>query len=135
MNGTVLRTNRLLMGGSALFCLISAQPSVSSDDPNSPSQRIAHAPDAVPIQPPIRQPQSDFPLAGPWPDVAISRSSYGETLAVFALLLPLIADGAAFVIGFDDWATIFSWGAVFITAVLLGIDAATLAKPVVGDVR
>src|SRR6516165_7863612 len=58
------------------------------------------------------------------PDVAIRRSDHGETLAVLALLLPLLAEGVILVCRFDslDVQTAISVGTVAVTALLLAVD-------------
>ncbi len=60
----------------------------------------------------------------------IQRSSQGETLAVLALLLPLVAPGLALALDFEWWGTglALSLGTVAATAVLLAIDAVLLGK-------
>jgi hypothetical protein len=62
------------------------------------------------------------------PDVAIRRSEHGETLAVVALLLPLVAEGGILVCRFDslDVQAALSSGTVAVTALLLAVDAAFL---------
>jgi hypothetical protein len=68
------------------------------------------------------------PLGSAWPDVNIRRSDHGETLAVLALLLPLIAQGLILACHFNSWGleVALSWGTIAVTAVLLTVDAAML---------
>jgi hypothetical protein len=72
----------------------------------------------------------DAPLPpGPtWPGANVRRSDQGETLAVLALLLPLIAQGLSLACHFDPAgvAVALSWGAVVVTALVLAVDAALL---------
>jgi len=68
------------------------------------------------------------PLEFTLPEVRIRRSGSGETLAVLALLLPLLAQGLILACRFDSLAigVVLGWGTVIVTAVLLAIDAALL---------
>jgi hypothetical protein len=63
-------------------------------------------------------------------EVSIRRSDHGETLAVLALLLPLVAQGVMLAGRFDSWGIeiALSWGAVIVTALLLAVDAALLGS-------
>jgi hypothetical protein len=58
----------------------------------------------------------------------VRRSDQGETLAVLALLLPLLAQGLSLACHFDslDAEMALSWGAVVVTALVLAVDAALL---------
>jgi hypothetical protein len=71
---------------------------------------------------------SALPFPPPLSESKIRRSEHGETLAVLALLLPLVAQCLILACRFDspgiDWA--LSWGAVAVTALLLAVDAALL---------
>jgi hypothetical protein len=61
-----------------------------------------------------------------WPEMKIRRGGGGETLAVLALLLPLLAQGL--VLAFNSWAiaVAVSWATIIVTALILAVDAALL---------
>jgi hypothetical protein len=75
-----------------------------------------------------RHPGLLLPLGPVSPEAKIRRSDHGETLAVLALVLPLVAQGLALACQFDSLAieTALSWGTVVATALLLAVDAALL---------
>jgi hypothetical protein len=65
-----------------------------------------------------------------WPDVKLRRGGSGETLAVLALLVPLLAQGFALACGFESSAIgmALGVGTVVITALVLALDAALLGN-------
>jgi hypothetical protein len=69
-----------------------------------------------------------LPPESPWPEIQIRRGGSGETLAVLALLLPLLAQGVALACRFDSWAlgAALGWGTVLVTGLVLAVDAALL---------
>jgi len=77
-----------------------------------------------------KYPGEPSPPVSSWPDVRIRRSDHGETLAVFALLLPLLAQGVALALRSDSLGiqVALSWGTVVVTALLLAADAACLGS-------
>jgi hypothetical protein len=62
------------------------------------------------------------------PELKISRGSSGETLAVLALLLPLLGQGLALACRFESWQLqiALSWGTIAASALALAVDAAML---------
>ena len=77
-----------------------------------------------------KHPESSLPLDTDWIEAKIRRSSQGETLAVLALLLPVMAQALALAWRFDSMGIemALSWGTVIVTAVLLAVDAALLGS-------
>jgi hypothetical protein len=75
-----------------------------------------------------KQRDSSLPLGPNWTEAIIRRSQHGETLAVFALLLPLVAQGLILACHFDSLgiALALSWGTIAVTALVLAVDAAFL---------
>jgi hypothetical protein len=71
---------------------------------------------------------SPLPPEPTTPEVKIRRSDHTETLAVLALLLPLVAQGLALACRFDSWRIqmALSWGTIVVTALVLAVDAAFL---------
>jgi len=71
---------------------------------------------------------SPLPLESTRPEANIRRSDHGETLAVLALLLPLVAQGLALACHFDSLGIelALGWGTVAVTALVLAVDAAWL---------
>jgi hypothetical protein len=69
-----------------------------------------------------------LPPESTWPEVQIRRSAHGETLALLALLLPLLAQGLALACHLDSWGAgmALSWATIVATALLLAVDAAFL---------
>ena len=67
-------------------------------------------------------------LESTFPEQKIRRSDHGETLAVLALLLPLVAQGLALASPLDSlgFQTALGLGTVFVTALVLAVDAAFL---------
>jgi len=65
-----------------------------------------------------------------WADAKIRRSQHGETLAVLALLLPVLAIAVTFAWNFSSLGidVAIGWGTVAVTALLLAIDAAFLGR-------
>src|SRR5260370_1265879 len=77
---------------------------------------------------PPHYPGSPLPQESTWPEAKIRRSDHGETLAVLALLLPLVAQGVVLACRFDSWGIemALGWGTVVVTALVLAVDAAFL---------
>jgi hypothetical protein len=75
-----------------------------------------------------KYPDSALPAGATLPEAKIRRGEHGETLAVFALLVPLVAQGLILACHFDspDIDLALSYGAVAVTALLLAVDAALL---------
>src|SRR5262249_19350775 len=69
------------------------------------------------------------PQESAW-EAKIRRSDHGETLAVLALLLPLVAQGVVLACRFDSWGIeiALAWGTVAVTALILAVDAAFLGS-------
>jgi hypothetical protein len=65
-----------------------------------------------------------------WADAKIRRSDHGETLAVMALLLPVLAIAVTFAWHFNSLGIelAIGWGTVAVTALLVAIDAAFLGR-------
>ena len=65
-----------------------------------------------------------------WADAKIRRSDHGETLAVLALLLPVVAIAVTFAWHFNSLGIelAIGWGTVGVTALLMAIDAAFLGR-------
>ena len=65
-----------------------------------------------------------------WADAKIRRSDHGETLAVLALLLPVVAIAVTFAWHFNSLGIelAIGWGTVAVTALLMAIDAAFLGR-------
>lgn len=76
--------------------------------PKHPESRLSHEPIAL--------------------EANIRRSDHGETLAVLALLLPLVAQSIALACRFDSLGIglALGWGTILVTAILLAVDAACL---------
>jgi hypothetical protein len=91
-------------------------------EPAQPSQHVAEF-DPLPRHPGSLLPPESIP-----PEAKIRRSDQGETLAVLALLLPLVAQGIALACHFDSVGLVMAlgWGTVFVTALVLAVDAAFL---------
>jgi hypothetical protein len=62
------------------------------------------------------------------PDIQIRRTAHGETLAVLALLVPLIAQGLLLAYQFNSSRVEMAllWGTIAVTAFVLAVDAAFL---------
>jgi hypothetical protein len=73
---------------------------------------------------------SALPLEANWKEAKIRRGEHGETLAVAALLVPLVAQGLMLAFRFDSVGIelALSWGTVAVTALLLAVDAAFLGS-------
>jgi hypothetical protein len=71
---------------------------------------------------------SALPLGPTWAEANIRRGEHGETLAVLALLLPLVAQGLILACHFDSVGIelALGWGTVGLTALVLAVDAACL---------
>jgi hypothetical protein len=69
-----------------------------------------------------------LPLGPTLPEAKIRCGEHGETLAVLALLLPVVAQGLILACRFDSpgLELALSWGTVAVTALLLAVDAALL---------
>ena len=59
-----------------------------------------------------------------WTEVSLKPTAWGETLAVLALLVPLI--GMVLPAYTVTTALVFGWGTVLLTAILLSVDAASM---------
>jgi hypothetical protein len=71
---------------------------------------------------------SAMPPGPAWPEARIRPNEHGETLAVLALLLPLVAQGLILACHFDSVGVelALSWGTVLVTALVLAVDAGFL---------
>jgi len=69
---------------------------------------------------------STLPLGPTWQEAKIRRGEHGETLAVFALLLPLVAQGVILACHLDSVGInmALGYGTIAVTALLLAVDAA-----------
>jgi hypothetical protein len=94
----------------------------SAVEPTPPSQHVGEF-ELVP-----KRPGSLAPLEPIAPAANIRRSDQGETLAVLALLLPLVAQSLALACHFDSVgiAMALGWGTIVVTALLLAVDAGFL---------
>jgi hypothetical protein len=74
-----------------------------------------------------RHPDNPLELE-PLAEANLRRSDQGETLAVLALLLPLVARCLLLAYPFDSWWVVMAlnWGTVGVTALLLAVDAALM---------
>jgi hypothetical protein len=71
---------------------------------------------------------SALPVEPTWPEAKIHRGQHGETLAVFALLLPLVAQGVILACHVDSAgiAMALGYGTIAVTALVLAVDAALM---------
>jgi hypothetical protein len=103
-----------------------------ADDEDVPWAAAAESPQGsehvAELDPDPEPSESRSPLESAGLGANIRRSEHGETLAVLALLLPLVALGVALACGLESWRiqAAVGWGMVVITAWVLALDAAFL---------
>jgi hypothetical protein len=120
VNETALLDRRCPSCGATLPDELAGPPAPAGETPPR-SEHVAEF-DLVP-----RYPEPPLSLEPISPEAKIRRSQHGETLAVLALLLPLVAQGVALAGHFDSGIEMaLSWGTVAVTALLLAADAALL---------
>jgi hypothetical protein len=104
-----------------------------TEEAGQPAWDLPAPPDSEHIAEPdllAKNRESALPPSQAWPEPNIRRSEHGETLAVLALLLPLVAQGLILACHFDSVGieTALSWGTVAVTALMLAVDAAFLGS-------
>ena len=121
LNEMSLSDRRCQGCGATLPDEAAGQPASAVETPQ-PSEHVAE------FDLPRHYPGSPLPQESTWPEAKIRRSDHGETLAVLALLLPLVAQGVALACRFDSWGIelALGWGTVVVTALVLAVDAAFL---------
>jgi hypothetical protein len=121
LSESAFKDGRCQSCGATLPDEAAGQPAASAETPPR-SEQVAEL-DLLP-----KPLESRSPLGPAWLDVKIRRSDHGETLAVFALLLPLIAQGLILACRFNSSGleVALSLGTVAVTALVLAVDAAML---------
>ncbi|HMF16250.1 MAG TPA: hypothetical protein VKE98_03545 [Gemmataceae bacterium] len=119
LNEMALSDRRCQSCGAVLPDEAAGQPGSSEEVPQG-SQHIGEF-DLVP-----KYLDSTLPLEPTWPEAKIRHGEHGETLAVFALLLPVVVQGVILACHFDSVGIgmALGYGTIAVTALLLAVDAA-----------